>query len=499
MSMQIRLMFRDRDFKSGTITAYGKELLMSDLETGRIISAAAKGDDIVKTAFESALYSPLLKVEEIEYRQAVLRDARAHEETIRSMYQIVDETIRKQNGAFRVFSASNANELGKAMRSAFRIALNFLAAFLPSLVPLRHIADKQIKHFESEGFRNLFATLSRELDDKYLKLVKEKLGEIEGNDNEAIVSAKLGHYMNGVDYVFRKLEKSDRRAWKVVPAYTLSERDATMGGVNDLDNRIGRALGEVANTLAQSAKNIESFFILLREELAFYIGCLNLESELKTLGYPICIPKILPIGDRKRTIKSVHDVALILGKKTKVIPNDLVSDGTELFVITGANQGGKSTYLRSLGQAMLMAQCGMGVAAESCSMPLRASLFTHFRREEDSRMKSGKLDEELTRLGRALDYIKPDGTVMFNESFASTNEREGSEILRQITRAFRENGIEVFAVTHLYDYAETYENDPKTRYLKAERREDGVRTFKIIDGKPEITAYGEDIYREIFG
>ena len=64
-------------------------------------------------------------------------------------------------------------------------------------------------------------------------------------------------------------------------------------------------------------------------------------------------------------------------------------------MITGANQGGKSTFLRSVGLAQLMMQCGMFVAAESLRASVGQRLFTHYKREEDAAMESGKLDEEL--------------------------------------------------------------------------------------------------------
>ena len=125
----------------------------------------------------------------------------------------------------------------------------------------------------------------------------------------------------------------------------------------------------------------------------------------------------------------------------------------DLVIITGANQGGKSTFLRSIGQAQLMMQAGMFVPAESFSSEVCDGIFTHYRREEDTTMKSGKLDEELSRMSDIADNITQNSMLLFNESFASTYEREGSEIARQITIALVEKGVKVFFVTHLYEFA----------------------------------------------
>jgi DNA mismatch repair ATPase MutS len=169
-------------------------------------------------------------------------------------------------------------------------------------------------------------------------------------------------------------------------------------------------------------------------------------------------------------------------------------------IITGANQGGKSTFLRSIGLAQLMMQCGMFVPAQSFSSNLCKGLFTHYKREEDVTMESGKFDEELSRMSDIVDNITPHSIVLFNESFAATNEREGSEIARQITRALLDMHIKVFYVTHLYELANGfYDRRMKNAiFLRAERKAGGERTFKLIEGKPLQTSFGKDVYHKIF-
>jgi DNA mismatch repair ATPase MutS len=91
--------------------------------------------------------------------------------------------------------------------------------------------------------------------------------------------------------------------------------------------------------------------------------------------------------------------------------------------------------------------------------------------------------------------------VLFSESFAATNEREGSEIARQIVFALMEKRIPVFYVTHLFEFArDAYErNMEQTLFLRAERQADGGRTFRIVEGRPLHTSFGEDLYRGVFG
>jgi DNA mismatch repair ATPase MutS len=207
-----------------------------------------------------------------------------------------------------------------------------------------------------------------------------------------------------------------------------------------------------------------------------------------------------PLNERQHSFTGLYDVALALTIKRKVIGNDVNADHKELVIITGANQGGKSTFLRSIGLAQLMMQCGMFVAAESFRANVCSGLFTHYKREEDTTMTSGKFDEELGRMSVIIDHVMPNSIVLFNESFAATNEREGSEIARQIVRALLEKKIKVFFVTHQYELAHGFYDQKwdNAIFLRAERQPDGSRTYKLIEGEPLETSYGIDAYNKIF-
>lgn len=148
----------------------------------------------------------------------------------------------------------------------------------------------------------------------------------------------------------------------------------------------------------------------------------------------------------------------------------------------------------------MMMQAGMFVPASAFRANIARGIFTHFKREEDATMKSGKLDEELGRMSEIVDHLATRSMVLFNEFFAATNEREGSEIARNIVEALTERGVEAFFVTHLFEFAhELYgRNLPNAMFLRAERRADGTRTFKLREARPLQTSFGEDLYNRIF-
>ena len=241
---------------------------------------------------------------------------------------------------------------------------------------------------------------------------------------------------------------------------------------------------------------------MLRAELAFYVGCLNAARPADRPGRAGLLPGCrVPPGQPDLGAQGLYDACLALHTGTAVVGNDVAAGGRSLIMITGANQGGKSTFLRSAGLAQLMMQAGMFVAAREFRADVRAGVFTHYKREEDASMRGGKLDEELSRMSRIVDQISPGSLLLCNESFASTNEREGSEIARQIIRALLERGVKVLYVTHLFDLADGfYQQDMETAlFLRAERQPDGQRTFRITPGEPLPTSHGEDVYQRIFG
>lgn len=103
-------------------------------------------------------------------------------------------------------------------------------------------------------------------------------------------------------------------------------------------------------------------------------------------------------------------------------------------------------------------------------------------------------------MSHIVEDLKPNCMLLFNESFAATNEREGSEIARQITTALMDRKIKVFFVTHLFEFARGLHEKQLSNavFLRAERRDDGERTFRLVEGEPLQTSYGEDLYERVF-
>jgi DNA mismatch repair ATPase MutS len=495
--MKVFLMYPDRDFDAEQELPANADMLTQDLELNTLFQAMALGDEYLYKAAQRGVFSSLDAPEAIRYRQEILQDCLKHAEVVRQIYRIPIQSIEnRQRHWLGIFTQYPSGILSGA--------LEMLEMFFALLRELRQIADEHGEGFESRGFRRFFAMIQQELDDDYFDVVAQHFKELSFRRG-VVLSAELGEGNTGKNYLLRKTNGDDRN-WveKIIGpksrVYTFSLHPRDDAGARALGDLRDKGVNQVANATAQSADHIDSFFKALRLELAFYIGCLNLSEQLTQFEEPIVFPQPAAASERRLSFSGLHDVTLALTMKQKVVGNELNADGKDLVFITGANQGGKSTFLRSLGLAQLMMQCGMFVPAQSFDANLCTNLFTHYKREEDTTMESGKFDEELGRMSTIVDHISANALMLFNESFAATNEREGSQIARQIVSALLKKRIKVVYVTHSYElangfYEELMEN---AIFLRAERKADGERTFKLIEGQPLQTSYGRDVYNRVF-
>jgi DNA mismatch repair ATPase MutS len=519
--MKAFLMYRDRDFdpeqlivrkekaarhsRRGEdapdlkcILPWNEEALRQDLGLDIVFNAMARGDRFIWDVASVAMLQSLTDIDTICYRQNAFIDCQRNAQIVGEMYRIAIEAIEGERKNYWSFFARYPSGI-------LSHAVEVLQVFVGMLKRLRRMADQHAGEFQSDAFSQLLSMLREELSNEYFAEIERHLARLKFRSG-VLVSAHLGKANKGTDYVLRK-PKEDHRSWLTrlfsdngsSYSFQLPPRDEA--GHRALSELGDRGLNLVANALAQSTDHILSFFQMLRTELAFYIGCLNLREHLGKIEEPVCLPIPVPAGERKLSFSDLHDVSLALTVGRKIVGNDLSANGKNIVIITGANTGGKSTFLRSVGLAHVMMQAGIFVSAKAFSAETSDGVFTHYRREEDATMESGKWDEELGRMSAIADRVRSNSLILFNESFASTNEREGSEIAAQIVDALLDAKVKVFFVTHLYHFASVVfaRRARNAIFLRAERRADGSRPFRLVEAEPLQTSHGVDLYRTIFG
>jgi len=355
--MKAFLMFKKSDFPLQQKLPWNTKALIQDLELNTLFNGMAQGDAIIsEVAMKAVLSGAYNDVNTILYRQNILRDSLDNASIIKKMYNISIEAIESNKKSYlSEFSLCYPT-------TTLQNADGVMQLFVGFLQQLRTIADNHSDNFHSEGFTMLFAMLKKELDDEFFSRVKTHLQELK-LENGVLLSAGLGKGNKGTNWILHRY-LAKRESWfrrlfsKKSSSYTFSIYHKDDRGLRILSDLKGEGVNLVANALAQSADHIHSFFTMLQTELAFYMGCLNLHEQLTQMGEPTSFPSILTNEQHKHSFEGLYDACLALTLKQKTVGNTTNVDDKTLVLITGANKGGKSTYLRSIGLSLLMMQCG---------------------------------------------------------------------------------------------------------------------------------------------
>jgi DNA mismatch repair ATPase MutS len=484
---------------------WNAEALVQDLELDMLFEAMAGEDDCAfLMARRELLCGCSNDAKVIRYRQAVLQDTLQNADLLRKLYAASQTALKQARRHYL------GNILSNYPDSVLRWAVEIMEALLPQLLTVREIAEAAEGRFASDGWTRFFATCRRELSADFFAAAKDHLATLKRYDRE-LISAELGPGNHASNYVLHALSRDRTTRWeRLLRVFTpgSDDKESLSFAVASEDENGHRALRELRNrgiavaarALGRSACHVRDFFALLRVELSFYIGCLNLHERLAGKGEPSCMPDSASRDACALSFDGLYDPCLSLRQEERLVGNDVDADSRLLVVITGANEGGKSTFLRSVGVAQLMMQAGMFVAANAFRSSVVPAVITHFRREEDEAMRLGKFEEELERMSELIDHALPGALLLLNESFSSTYEREGSEIALQVTKGLADSGVRILFVTHLFEFARRAASvTTETLFLRADRGPAGERTFRILPGEPLNTGFAGDLYLRVFG
>ena len=212
---------------------------------------------------------------------------------------------------------------------------------------------------------------------------------------------------------------------------------------------------------------------------------------------------ILDIGRKTLKSKGIYDIKLALqilkGKNIDIITNDFeFTDNHGIYIMTGPNRGGKTTFTQAVGLLFLLAQHGIYVPAESLSLSPCDNILTHFPADENQTVNLGRLGEESKRLSEIFATATDKSLLLFNESLATTSFTEGLYIAKDVVKALRFLGARTIFNTHMHELAmeldtmNSLEGDLRVASLITGIHE-GQRSYKVFIAPPEGVSYARDI------
>ena len=321
------------------------------------------------------------------------------------------------------------------------------------------------------------------------------------------------------DWLFGRVGDGGRAIGKTHSLYNEN------GGTNDLEAPLFRELKDVnAEYISHLDTAIRAYFkkstediLTFETQLSFYIGAKKLIEAVRARGLSMCRPKYLPMEERRMDAKGVFDLSFYIqmvaadpmgSLKNKIITNDCrFDDDGRFFVLTGANNGGKTTYTRAIGIIQVFAQAGLYVPCESCEISPVDYIYTHFPKEEEVGLNTSRFTQECKQFKETIDTATKYSILLLNESIQSTTPTECVYIATELTKIFRCVGVRGVYATHLLELAksldrlnEEVEGDTKLVSIvtTVDTTDDNRRLYRIERAEPQEFGYARTIY-EKFG
>ena len=267
-----------------------------------------------------------------------------------------------------------------------------------------------------------------------------------------------------------------------------------------LTSRIARKLRD---TLGQYLNVSVREMADLIPELVFYTRWAEYIEKQEKKGWRFCKPEARQQKDRAAGMEArgFYNLKLIDSATPETtVPNDLAFDAEKrVYVLTGANRGGKTTATQAVGQLFILAQSGIRVPAEHFSYDPADRVLTHFPADEDRTLDLGRLGEECRRFRELFIHCTADSLLLLNETFSTTSFEEGYFIAADAVRAILGRGCRTIYNTHMHKLAQdldmvinTPETEGKAVSLVAETK-GKEHSFRMVIAPPEGQSFARDI------
>jgi hypothetical protein len=488
-------------FKDGAIVDHeaSEPDFFADLNLDQILDEVTVG----REGYELApfFYQPLHDVADVEYRHCVLRDLERPE---------VSESVR-------AFAAQMAEmrkqlEIANKLRDPHQSERWFLSAVALYCAAVRAFAgDLGAMTIDSSGM----VALERYLvayagSDTFEELARETarletaLAEVRYTVLLRNLRVTVSPYQNEPDLSTIVEETFARFRQGAVKGYLAKfanylETDPVEERVLSIIAELYPALfGQLAAFLARRRTTyLDPTIARFDREVQFYLAYLEHIAPLKEAGLSFCYPAVSTESKWTRA-RAAFDLALaykLVQTQSSVVTNDVSLEGQErIIVITGPNQGGKTTFARMFGQLHHLAALGLPVPGTEVELFLPDRLFAHFEREEDLTTLRGKFEDELVRLHEILGAATSDSVLIMNESFNSTTLHDalwvGERVLGQIVA----RDMLCLCVTFVDELA-SLSPTIVSMMSTVDRADPTVRTFRVVrkpaDGLAYATALAE--------
>lgn len=464
----------------------------ADLNLDQVIEAITAGKQ--EYDLKPFFHTPLRDVETIRYRHEVMRDMEA--EALMAQIKAFAEkmTMVRRYLALVEKLDFNWHKQGWFLEAALvycdavsDLARNLSAANLKSR-GFGAFREYVTRYVHSYGFR----TLRREAQE-----VKDGLSGV--TYSVVVQSGKFGvmRYEGETDYSVEVEKTFEKFKQGAVKDYRLDLDKSS--GMNHIEAKIlefvARLYPEPFTALDQfcaaHGRFVDETLRVFDREIQFYVAYLEFVAVIRGKGLGFCYPQV-SATDRAVFVHDGFDLALAhrrLHTEKPVVCNGFsLKEPERIIVVSGPNQGGKTTFARMFGQLHYLASLGCPVPGREARLFLCDRILTHFEREEDIRNLRGKLQDDMVRIHDILACATPDSLLIMNEVFASTTLKDAVFLSKEIMARVMDLDLLCVWVTFI-DELSSFSEKTVSMVSTVVPENPAVRTFKIVRKPADGLAY----------
>jgi DNA mismatch repair ATPase MutS len=464
----------------------------ADLNLDQVIDALTEGRE--QYNLKPFYYVSLKDVDAVKYRHEIFRDLEN-----KNLYENIKSFAQKM-GAMREHLAQADQLYYKYQKERWfldaveiycdavnQLANDLCAADLKSRGFLA-FRDYITNYVNSERFILLQRETKKLLED--LLTVKYCL-HIQGNSIRVRKYESEDDYSACVEKTFEKFKQGAVRDYRVeFPSWPqMNHVEAKV--LEFIAQLYPEIFSNLGNYRAKNSNYLDETIAAFDREIQFYIAYLEFMEKFKQAGLKFCYPQI---SDSCKEVFNYEgfDLALahkLINENSSVVCNDFYLQGKErIIVVTGPNQGGKTTFARAFGQLHYLGSLGCPVPGREAQLFLFDKLFTHFEKEENIQNLRGKLEDDLVRIYDILCQATPNSIIIMNEIFTSTTLSDAVFLSKKVLEKIVQLDLLCVCVTFIDELASLSEQ-VVSMVSTVFPENPALRTYKIVRKPADGLAY----------
>jgi DNA mismatch repair protein MutS len=468
-----------------------------DLNLDRVIAAVTAGRQEYR--LEAFFFAPLRTPDAVAYRHEVFRDLA--DELLRGAVETFAQSMRTVRRHERMVTELRYVRQQQAWFidgvGLYCAAVTRFARDLARLEPRSRGFDAVRDHMVAYARSDRFTTLATET-----RRIRAALAEVEYCLFVRGGSVRVSRYESEPDYgaaveaTFAKFRQGTATADRgdVTEAPDMNHVEAQV--LDQLARLFPQAFQDLTDFCTRNRSWLDETVARFDREVQFYLAYGEVVARLARAGLPFCYPEVGSSKDVRAT--DTFDIALALSladENQPVVCNEFhLNEPERIIVVSGPNQGGKTTFARTFGQLHVLARLGCPVPGKMARLFLFDELHTHFERAEDITDLRGKLEDDLVRIHDILSRVTPRSIVILNEAFTSTALRDAVFLGRKVLERIARLDLLCVCVTFVDELA-SLGSSTVSMVSTVDPRDPAQRTYKVVrrraDGRVYAVAIAE--------